>query len=107
MPPVNIATMPNEQLIQYILDLTVKREKLEIDHAAAFTYWLNNDGDLVKEFNDTCRTLLRKIKIIRSNLNKAYTEKGRRDIQEIRYREQIIRVKTALQSPSSLPKADQ
>lgn len=92
MPPVNIATMPNQQLIRYILDLTVKREKLEIDHAAAFTHWLNNDGDdLVREFNDTCRALLRKIKIIRSNLRKALEEKGRRDIQEIRYREQTIR----------------
>lgn len=92
MPPVNIGTMPNQQLIQYILDLTVKREKLEIDHAAAFTHWLNSDGDdPVRQFNDTCRNMLRKTKIIRRNLRKALEEKGRRDIQEIRYQEQTIR----------------
>ena len=90
MPPVCIATMPNQQLLQHILDLTVKREKLEIDHAAAFTYWLNNDGDLVKDYNDKCRSLLRKLKIIRSNLNKAFAEKYRRDIQEIRFRESLF-----------------
>ena len=93
MPPVNVATMPNGELIQYIIDLSVKQEKLQIDHAAAFKSWFDNraDVDLVEGYDTICIALTREITSIRNNLRKATAEKQRRDVEESRYQ----------QSPSS------
>jgi len=88
MPPVNVATMPTDELIQYIIDLSVKQEKLQIDHASAFKSWFDNraDVDLVEGYDAICIALTRKITVLRNNLRKANAEKQRRDIQETRYR---------------------
>ena len=98
MPPVNVLTMPNQELIQYIIDLSIKQEKLQIDHAAAFKSWFDNraDVDLVEGYDTICIALTRKITVLRNNLRKATEEKQRRDILEFKYQ----------QNPSSLPKAD-
>jgi hypothetical protein len=87
MPPVNVATMPNGELIQYIIDLSVKQEKLQIDHAAAFKSWFDNraEPDLVEGYDTICIALTRKITSIRNNLRKANMEKQRRDVEESRY----------------------
>lgn len=99
MPPVNVATMPNRELIQYIIDLSVKQEKLHIDHASAFKSWFDNraEPDLVEGYDTICIALTRKITVIRNNLRKATAEKHKRDIQEVRYQ----------QNPSSLPMVGQ
>lgn len=81
--------MPNGELIQYIIDLSVKQEKLQIDHAAAFKSWFDNraEPDLVEGYDTICIALTRKITTLRNNLRKATMEKQRRDILEHRYQE--------------------
>ena len=87
MPPITVATMPMKELVQYISDLRVKQEKLQIDHAAAFNLWYDSraDMDVVEGYDALCISLTRKITKIRNSLLKANLEKQRRDIQEARY----------------------
>jgi len=79
--------MPTSELVQYINDLSVKQEKLMIDHAAAFKIWFDerDDMDVVEGYDAICISLTRKISKIRSNIYKAKQEKLLRDVQEVRW----------------------
>jgi len=83
--------MPTSELVQYINDLSVKQEKLMIDHAAAFKIWFDerDDMDVVEGYDAICISLTRKISKIRSSIFKAKQEKQLRDIQEFRYRSTV------------------
>ena len=91
MPPVNVATMPTSELIQHINELTVKVEKLQIDHAVAFKMWYDEraDMDVVEGYDALCISLTRKITKLRNGIHKAKSEKYRRDIQEVRYQTSV------------------